>query len=204
MAKQKKHANKIETKKIIDDKKENSFEQDEKKNEEKLKIKKVSKSDDKNKKDKKNIIKTILIIIGIIALCALVFFASTKRESKELITYVEDTTAEQYFALKNGDERVVVLLASPSCYYCQLYKPVINKVSADYELPVYYVNTSELSVDDYNKIYNSSPSISSGGQGVIPTPTTLIVQNGEEIDVISGYVEYNKVVTVLQKNGVIE
>lgn len=155
-------------------------------------------------KEKKNkIVNVILLVFGIAVLFGLVFFASTTRDSKQSINYVEDITASKYFELKEGNEPAIILLASPSCSWCQKYKPVITKVSGDYELPVYYLNTGALSQDDYNNVYLSSPSISASGQGLIPTPTTLLVKGGEEVDYISGYVEYNDVVNFLINNGVI-
>lgn len=158
-----------------------------------------------NSNDKKvNVIKIVGIVIGVVALFTLVFFTSTQREGKELKDYVTDTTASEYFELKNGSEKAIILLASPSCTWCQKYKPVISKVSADYELPVYYVNTSSLTSDEYDDVYASSPSISSSGSGYIGTPTTLLVQNGEEVDYIEGYVAYSDVVSFLQDNGVIQ
>lgn len=192
--------NENETKDIVNEKKVNVKESKQCKKE----LSETRKEKQKLSKEKKiKIVNTILVIVGIAALFGLVFFASTQRDNKEVISYVENITASKYFELKNGDENAVILLASPSCSWCQKYKPVLTKLSSDYQLPIYYLNTSSLSSDDYNSVYLSSPSISSSGSGLIPTPTTLLVKGGEEVDYISGYVEYNTVLNFLNKNGVI-
>lgn len=178
-----------------------------KKTEKVVEQKNIPDSEEQKSIDKTKLMKTIGIIIGIIALCGLVFFASTQRESKELVHYVQDINAQKYFDLKKGEEKAIILLASPSCGWCQRFRPILNQVSADYELPIYYLNTSELG-DDYLTVRSSSPTLSthfdSYGNPAISTPTTLLVQNGEELDNLDGYVEYDKVIQFLQQNGVIE
>lgn len=157
-----------------------------------------------DKKQNNKIVKTVLVIVGLLVLCGLVFWASLKRDAKGNQNYVEEITIEDYFSLRAGQEKELILLASPTCSWCQRYRPVINKVSSDYGVKVNYLNTGALSELDYNRVYESSQAIiASSGNGVIPTPTTLLVQNGEEVDHIAGYVDYDSLVSFLEKNGLI-
>lgn len=162
---------------------------------------------EKTSRNKIKILKIVGIIIGLFALCGLVFFASTQREGKELVHYVKDITAQEYFDLQKGEEKSVILLASPGCGWCQKYRPILTQISSEYELPIYYLNTGELG-DDYLTVRSSSPTLSKQydtyGNPVISTPTTLLVQNGKEIDSIEGYVNADVVVDFLTTNGVIE
>ena len=157
----------------------------------------------KTQKNKKNdIMKTIGIVLGVVGLFALVFFASTLRDDNSIIPTVIDTTVADYFELKKGDVPAIVLFARNGCDWCSKYKPVINKVSFDYNLPIYYVNTQNMTQDEYDSIVIDSPYVSS--EGGFGTPLTLIVGNNEEIGYIDGYVEYSRVVEVLKEKGLIE
>lgn len=151
-----------------------------------------------------NIIKIVGIVLGVIALFVLVFVSSNMRdngsETKEPI--IVNTTVNEYFNLKKGEESVVILFASPNCQWCTKYKPIINKISSDYELPIYYVDTSVMTRDEYMEVVNDSPYMTrEGGFG---TPLTLIVGNNEEIAALEGKVEYDEVKDLLKENGIIK
>lgn len=151
---------------------------------------------------KTDIFKVIGVVLGVVALFALVFFSSTLRDKGEkLEPIIVDTTVSEYFDLKKGTEKVVILFASPECGWCQKYKPIINKVSSDYELPIYYVNTQNMTNDEFEKVVNDSPYMTSkGGFG---TPLTLIVGNNEEIAALEGKEEYEEVVKLFKDKGII-
>ena len=153
--------------------------------------------------NKSNIFKVVGIVMGVIALFALVFFSSTLRDNGEKFEpIVVDTTVSEYFDLKKADGKAVILFASPDCPWCVKYKPIITKVSSDYKLSVYYVNTNNMTNEEYDQVYVDSPYITSNkGLG---TPLTLVVGNNEEIAALEGKKEYEEVVQFLKDNGVIE
>ena len=152
---------------------------------------------------KSDIFKIVGVVIGVVALFALVFFSSTLRgKGEKLEPIVVDTTVSEYFNLKKGTEKVVILFASPDCPWCVKYKPIINKVSSDYELPIYYVNTANMTKDEFNQVLTDSPHMTS--EGGLRTPLTLIVGNNEEIASLEGKQDYEEVVKFFKDNGVIE
>jgi len=152
---------------------------------------------------KGDIFKVVGVIIGIVALFALVFFSSTLRDKGEKLNpIVIDTTVSEYFNLKKAEEKVVILFASPDCPWCVKYKPIINKVSSDYELPIYYVNTANMTGDEYSKVVEDSPYMKS--EGGFGTPLTLIIGNNEEYASLEGKEDYDDVVKFFKDNGVIE
>lgn len=154
-------------------------------------------------KKKNDVIKVVGIVIGVIALFTLVFFASTLRDKGEkLEPIVVDTTVSEYFDLKKADGKAIILFASPDCPWCVKYKPIINKVSSDYKLPIYYVNTANMTRDEFNQVVADSPYMTS--EGGFGTPLTLIVGNNEEVDYLDGKREYSDLVNFLKDNGVIE
>ena len=93
--------------------------------------------------------------------------------------YKQVNDYEVIYMIKENDEEARNLLI-------RKYKPIINKVSSDYELPIYYLNVGSLATEDYNSVYASSPAVNKSGTGYISTPTTLLVSKGEEIDYIEG------------------
>jgi len=156
---------------------------------------------EKNKKG--GILEIIGVVIGFLALFALVFFSSTMRDKEEKTEpIVIDTTVTEYFDLKKAEDKSVVLFASPDCPWCVKYKPIINKVSSDYELPINYVDTSKMTRDEFTQIVTDSPYMTSkGGFG---TPLTLIIGNNQEIAALEGKQDYEEVVKFFKDNGVIE
>lgn len=170
------------------------------KNNDKKKL--VNKKDNSLISNKSGIFKTIGIVIGVLALFVLVFFSSTLRTGNGLKPIVIDTNVAEYFELKKGDVPSIILFARNGCDWCSKYKPVIYKISSEYELPIYYVNTQKMTQDEYDSVVFDSPyATSEGGFG---TPLTLIVGNNEELGYIDGYEDYNKVIEVFKNSGVIE
>lgn len=162
-----------------------------------------------NEKEKsaktKSVLMTVGMVIGVVVVLGVCFYLSSKKEPSK--SYVLDTTAEQYFELFNGEEKSVVLLASDTCTYCIKFQPTVKKLSSDYELNVYYVNVNTITEDNYIRIHDASASLkekyNSYGQPVIPTPTTVIVQNGAEVAALEGNNDYDTLEKFLKDNGVI-
>lgn len=167
-----------------------------------MKTNKIEEYKGENNLNKRNIFKIVGVIIGVVALSILVFVSSSFHEGEKLNPIIIDTTVSEYFELKKGDVPSVILFARPGCSWCTKYKPVINKVSSDYNLPIYYVNTQNMTEDEYNSVVTDSPFVSS--QGGFGTPLTLIVGNNEEIGYIDGYVEYSEVVNILKDKSLIQ
>lgn len=164
---------------------------------------------DKKEEVKKSnsVLKVLFGIILLIGLFGLVFYTSTTRDGKETPSMIQDTTGSEFQALLNSNEKAVVLIAKPDCPWCQRYKPIINQVANEYNVVVYYVNTSLLSNDEYIYLHDNisvlKDQYDSYGNPVIPTPMTVIVQSGKDIDNIEGYVEKGEIISFLKKNGII-
>lgn len=154
------------------------------------------------KNKKVDIFKIVGIVLGIVALFVLVFFASMGRDSNQLKHFVSEIGVNEYFDLKSGDDLSVIVFVKNGCGWCTQYKPVIRKVSADYELPIYTINASKFVEDEYTTIVNDSPYMTS--KGGLATPLTLVVSGGEEVAYLSGAVEYSELENFLVSNGVIE
>ena len=166
-------------------------------------------------KDKKgfDLLKKVLSITGIVLLVALVIGAAygvsniKKDESKksnqlESISLEEagfnEVTLKEYLALVNGSEKSIVLVARPTCSYCELFTPVLKKAAEDMNLTINYVNTDNFSDDDWNTFNSSLDYLTNTEWG---TPLTLIVQNGNSIAENNGYVELDSIKEFFKNNG---
>lgn len=58
-------------------------------------------------------------------------------------------TMEQYLTLVGGSEKSIVLVARPTCGYCEKFAPILKEAKDDLKLTVNYVNTDEFSSDDW-------------------------------------------------------
>ena len=119
----------------------------------------------------------------------------TKEEQKELSEINVDTYLEYY----NGEENKLVLLARPTCHYCQLAEPIIKKIAKDYEIDIVYLNTDNFQGEDQQKLVNSDEFFKDG----FGTPVLLCVGNGKINDKVDGLTDTNHYISFFQKNGFI-
>ena len=50
----------------------------------------------------------------------------------------------QYMEMYNGTEKQLVLIARPTCTYCQIAEPIIQNIIYKYNVTVNYLNTDDL------------------------------------------------------------
>ena len=113
----------------------------------------------------------------------------------------------QYKDIIKNSEYTIILLASEECSHCQQYKPLIKQVAEEYNLTIYYLDVSKsLNNQEYNMIHDSYTALKDmyyEQVPIIPTPTTIITKDGQEIDSKIGNIGYNGFKDMLQKNYVI-
>ncbi len=98
----------------------------------------------------------------------------------------------------NGNKLQILYLGSSSCGYCDMYDPVIKKVTSDNNLEYLYVDLAKVNFDTYSALMSL---IKEEGVG---TPHTVIIGNGEVVGVQMGYVDEDKLTEFLQNKNVIE
>lgn len=166
----------------------------------------------KDKKDFK-LVKKVLsiagIVIAIIAVISVAFGVSNmKSDEKESTTSSEKVALEdagfnevnldQYINLINGTEKSIVLVARPTCSYCELFTPILKQAMEQMDLTINYINTDNFSDDDWTKFNESLDYLNSEEWG---TPLVLIVQNGEAIAENNGYVDLETIKSFFKENG---
>lgn len=171
--------------------------------------------EEKNKEVFNNIIKGTLVV-DVIALIILSSLWITPLKNKDL-TFKKATTTttseetdelseagfnkisvSQYLELLKGSEKSIVLVARPTCYYCQQFTPVLKEAMEDMNLTINYVNTDEFTQDDWSSFQKSLEYLQGDDWG---TPLTLIVQSGKLVDKNNGYTDIDKIKTFFTDNG---
>ncbi len=173
-------------------------------------------------------VKTIIIAVVILALIVLMFFVggSTKETSNtssgELsndpevilsnaeresaaVTEAEKKEFPQidvntYLAYYADSEARVILLARPTCHYCQIAEPIIQKMAKDYDLTIYYLNTDNFVGDDQSNFVNSNE-VFANGYG---TPYLFVVKDNAIVDAVDGLTDAAHYEAFFAMNGFIE
>lgn len=133
-----------------------------------------------------------------------VVYANAQNESKAVkdneqgeLTEIKIDTYLDYY---NGNENKLVLIARPTCGYCQIAEPIIRKIIKDYDVEINYLNTDDLSGDDTVKFTSSDAEFSNG----FGTPMLLVVGNGKIVDKVDGLTDTAHYVDFIKRNNFIK
>ena len=161
------------------------------------------------KDNKVMIIVTVVILVLLIGLCFLVggkdsesasgnsneltedvetIMSNLEKESKAITEdqkgeFGAEIDAGDYINLMNTEGQAsLVWVARPTCGYCQLATPVIQKIIKDYSIYISSLNTDNFSEEDTNLFVNSDERFKEG----FGTPMLLLVGDGKILDMIDG------------------
>ncbi len=162
----------------------------------------------------------IIVVLVLIVVIGGTFFISelsidSTNSPKQLgydnASFVEEEIAESeqaelttiafadYLNLKAGSDLSIIYLARPTCGYCQQQEPIMKNLVYLYQLPVNYLNTDELSEDEFNGLIESDEYFSSG----FGTPLILLVKDNQIVDKAEGYHTKDELITFFTDNGFI-
>ena len=174
--------------------------------------------------------KKILTIIGVIAFVIIIILSivikpvnsgsdsTSKKLTNDPTTIMNNAQAESakvedsekgefnqinvdtYLAFKAGEEPKIVLVARPTCSYCQIAEPIVQKIIHDYNVEVNYLNTDNFEGEDQSNFVKSDDMFSEG----FGTPMLLLVQNGKIVDSIDGLTDTAHYVEFMKKHNFIQ
>lgn len=113
-------------------------------------------------------------------------------------TYITITIDEYLELIKQ--ENVVVFIAREGCGYCDKFKPIVNQVMVDNKITIYQLDVTNFTEADYESLYTTASYFTEEQWG---TPTTLIFNKGQVVNVLGGYVEQDALESFLKTNGVL-
>ena len=160
------------------------------------------------KSNKAMVIVTVVILAILIGICFLIggkdngSSTPSKEMSEDVETVMSNLQAESeavtddqkgefgaeidvgdYLNLLNTEgEASLVWVARPTCGYCQLTTPVVQKLIKDYSIYISYLNTDNFQGDDTTNFVGSDERFSEG----FGTPMLLLVGDGKILDMIDG------------------
>ncbi len=112
--------------------------------------------------------------------------------------YLTELSYNEWKALYDKGERFVFTVVQTTCGYCKMFKPVLNKIAQEHDVPIYYVDVLTLSDQDFESFMNTVTYFKENERW--GTPLTLIYEDKQEIDVLNGYVEEEEVLAFLEEN----
>lgn len=116
-------------------------------------------------------------------------------EQKDFI----EINIDDYLNKYNGEEKSLVLIARPTCHYCQIAEPILHNIAYKYNIDINYLNTDNFQEGDSQKLINSDEFFS-GGFG---TPLLLVISNGSINDKVDGLTDTSHYIDFLKQNGYI-
>ena len=150
--------------------------------------------------------KDIALIIGVILIILVSIFAIGGNGPKvelPLVLSGEDTGTikidyPSYKAKVENKENFLVVIERTGCSYCEMYMPILENATQELSIPVYYIDTAELTEEEYNELETTNSYLKRNNWG---TPTTLLMSGNIVVDSISGYVEQEEFIEqIIDKN----
>lgn len=153
----------------------------------------------------KNIVIVILSLIIIIGGCYFIPEMKNCGSPRTEETELDVIGMTEFTTLLNADVESVIYIARPTCTFCQSQEPIVKEIVSEYKgIPVFYLNTDELSADEMHTLFKTDKALFGEDGKEFGTPTTLVVKNGKIVDSIVGLTQKNDFINFLQKNNIIK
>lgn len=184
---------------------------------EEIKVEKVIETkiaETKTKKEKKKfelttVQRDIILVLLVAVLLVMALVLTGKKEPEldiELPIALEGTagfneiTYAEYEEKLNTEAPFVVVIKRDGCSYCEMYDPIVTEVANEYNLPISYINLTNLTQEEQTLLSSSNSYLKKEQWG---TPTTLFMYGETVVDSIGGYVEKEEFVQFAKENFVI-
>lgn len=123
--------------------------------------------------------------------------SSVKDGEKKELSEIRMDTYLEYF---NGSEDKIVLIARPTCQYCQVAEPIIQNVAFENDLDIYYLNTDNFEGEDEANLVRSDDFFSEG----FGTPLLLVVKDGKIVNKVDGLTDKAHYIDFFKNTGFIK
>lgn len=141
------------------------------------------------------------------------FFKENKVVPKDAVyskeAHITFINYDEYKSLIRKDDTSVIVIGQDGCSHCTNYKPALNSVAEDYNIAMNYLNLTNLTSEESNKLFENLKNIGYDDpefleDGSFGTPLTLIIEDSEVEHYISGERTISQLVRELTRIGVIE
>lgn len=150
----------------------------------------------------------LVLLVAVVLIIALVLTGSKEPKLNiELPIALEGTvgfneiTYSEYEEKLNTEAPFLVIIVRDGCGYCEMYEPVVEKVANEYNLPISYINLTNLTSEEQSALSTSNSYLKKTQWG---TPTTLFMYGKTVVDSIGQYVDEDTFTEFVKKNFVVE
>ena len=98
------------------------------------------------------------------------------------------------------EEQEILFLGRPTCSFCNLFKPILDDITGQYDIEYKYINTDTLSKKQLGKLLEKLEIRSS----TFSTPRLLITKKDKMVDSYIGYMDDISLFHFLKINGFID
>lgn len=153
--------------------------------------------------------KKILIIVGIVlvAIVSLIIAKSSndaqvkaeKEEEEEIKESISNLTVidlDKLEELFKSEDTKIVFIGSLTCPHCTAIKPKINSLTKELNIDVYYLEISELTSEEEERLYTMNDFLAQGTS----IPLVMAIKNNEVVDSFVGNIEEEEIESFLKKN----
>ena len=117
--------------------------------------------------------------------------------SKDKQKSLKEITVTNYLNLLNSNTKSIIYISRPDCKYCKIQDPIIKNIYYENpKIPLYYINTNNMSSSDWDDLENSDEFFNSNWG----TPTIIVIENGSIIDSFIGINSKDDIIDLLESN----
>ncbi len=157
----------------------------------------------------------LIFVVLIVVIIALFIPSANDDKGQEVKTLTcsdtsenqENTTKLNKISCKTYNEKIsekkdnLILIARPTCSYCQQFIPILEEIIDEYKITINYFDTDALSQDEVSEFYKSASLFSSSNFG---TPAMIVTNDKKIVKSSIGYMEKEATVEWLKDAGLIE
>ena len=147
----------------------------------------------------------ILVLLVVVLLIVAMIVTAVKNPKLDIELPVSLSGEAGYTSLAyseyeekiNNEETFLVVIVKDGCGYCEAYIPILKEVAEEYQIPINYINLTDLTSEEQQKLVQSNSYLKTREWG---TPTTLLLYGNKVINSIGGYVEKDTLVNFVKEN----
>ena len=126
--------------------------------------------------------------------------AEVETASKSTSTLPKVSCKTYHEKIKEQKDNLI-LIARPTCSFCQKFVPILEEIVSEYNIEVSYLDTDTFSSEENEAFYKSSELFKSNEFG---TPTLIVTNDQKIIKYHIGYMEKDDTVDWLKDAGIIK
>ena len=141
------------------------------------------------------------VVVLIVVLC---LFTSKGNEKLEEVNYpltlngesgLRQLTYNEYKDKVDNGDAFIVVIEREGCGYCTMYMPVVEEISKEKKIPLYYIDLADITSNEAKELERTNKYLKRNSDW--GTPTTLFMLGDRVLDALGGYTDKDGVLSFL-------